>query len=77
MKFIVRKKKALKQIKVATERGFVIEEKGNMDVEMTIDMVNQIHSYDEAVLFSGDSDFIFCEIYKNKGEKGIRLFIAE
>ena len=52
--YIVRKK-PLKQIK--TESGSVIE-KGNMDVELTIDAVALIHSYDVAVLFSGDSDFL-------------------
>ena len=55
--FIVRKK-PLKQIKVPTDRGIVIEEKGNMDVELSIDLVNQIEHYDEAVLFTGDSDFL-------------------
>lgn len=55
--FVVRKK-PLKQIRVETERGVVIEEKGNMDVEMAIDVVNQIKNYDEAVFFTGDSDFL-------------------
>lgn len=57
LKFIVRKK-PLKQIRVAAEGGFIVEEKGNMDVEMAIDVVNQINNYDEAVVFSGDSDFL-------------------
>lgn len=57
LKFIVRKK-PLKQIRVETERGIVTEEKGNMDVEMAIDVVNQIKNYDEAVFFTGDSDFL-------------------
>lgn len=55
--FIVRKK-PLKQIRVDTDRGVVVEEKGNMDVEMAIDVVNQVKSYDEAVFFTGDSDFL-------------------
>jgi uncharacterized LabA/DUF88 family protein len=57
LKFIVRKK-PLKQIRVAAEGGFIVEEKGNMDVEMAIDVVNQIDEYDEAIVFSGDSDFL-------------------
>lgn len=55
--FVVRKK-PLKQIRVETERGVVVEEKGNMDVEMAIDIVNQSKNYDEAAILSGDSDFL-------------------
>ncbi len=69
LKFVVRKK-PLKQIKVVTERGIAIQEKGNMDVEMAIDVVNQLKSYDEAVFFSGDSDFIaLVRFVRNKGKK--------
>ncbi len=55
--FIVRKR-PLKQIRIETARGIVVEEKGNMDVELSIDVVNQIKKYEEAVLFTGDSDFL-------------------
>lgn len=55
--FIVRKK-PLKQIRVETEHGTVVEEKGNMDVELAIDVVNQVSNYDIAVFFTGDSDFL-------------------
>jgi uncharacterized LabA/DUF88 family protein len=69
LKFTVRKKE-LKQIKVTTDTGYVIEEKGNMDVEMTIDAVNLIAKYDMAVLFSGDSDFLALVTYiRNRGKK--------
>jgi uncharacterized LabA/DUF88 family protein len=69
LKFIVRKK-PLKQIKVTTKDGVIIEEKGNMDVEMAIDVVNQIENYDEAVFFSGDSDFLaLIRFARNKGKK--------
>lgn len=69
LNFVVRKK-ALKQIKIETEKGLVVQEKGNMDVEMAIDFVNQIHKYDEAVLFSGDSDFLaLVRFARNKGKK--------
>jgi len=69
LKFVVRKK-PLKQIKVETERGLVVEEKGNMDVEMAIDVVNQVGRYDIAVLFSGDSDFLaLVRFARNKGKK--------
>lgn len=67
--FVVRKK-PLKQIKVVTEAGVAIEEKGNMDVEMAIDVVNQINNYDDAILFSGDSDFLaLIRFARNKGKK--------
>lgn len=69
LKFVVRKK-PLKQIRVETEHGTVVEEKGNMDVEMAIDVVNQLQNYDEAVLFSGDSDFLaLVRFVRNKGKK--------
>lgn len=67
--FVVRKK-PLKQIRVETTQGLVIQEKGNMDVEMAIDVVNQIENYDGAILFSGDSDFLaLIRFMRNKGKK--------
>jgi uncharacterized LabA/DUF88 family protein len=67
--FIVRKKE-LKRIAVITEEGQSIEEKGNMDVEITIDAMHHIKKYDIAVLFSGDSDFLALVTYlKNRGKK--------
>ncbi len=69
LKFVVRKK-PLKQIKVPTPEGYIIEEKGNMDVEMAIDIVNQVGKYDQAILFSGDSDFLaLARFARNKGKK--------
>lgn len=67
--FVVRKKE-LKRIHSITDQGAIVEEKGNMDVEMTIDAVNLINSYDVAVLFSGDSDFLSLVRYiRNRGKK--------
>lgn len=67
--FVVRKK-PLKQLKSMTDHGEVIEEKGNMDVEMAIDAVNLIEKYDTAILFTGDSDFLALVNYiKNRGKK--------
>lgn len=69
LKFVVRKK-PLKQIRVETERGTVVEEKGNMDVEFAIDVVNQIKNYDEAVFFTGDSDFLaLLRLIHSRGKK--------
>ena len=67
--FIVRKKK-LKRIIITTEEGQSIEEKGNMDVEITIDALHHINKYQIAVLFSGDSDFLALMTYlRNRGKK--------
>ena len=68
--FTVRKKE-LKRISIHTEEfGDSIEEKGNMDVEMTIDAIHNISKYNIAVLFSGDSDFLALITYlRNRGKK--------
>ena len=67
--FIVRKKE-LKRIPVITKDGESIIEKGNMDVEMTIDALHYIAKYNIAVLFSGDSDFLALVSYlRNRGKK--------
>lgn len=52
------RKKPLKQIHTVTDLGEAITEKGNMDVELVIDAVHRVKDYDEAILFSGDSDFL-------------------
>src|SRR3990167_7604512 len=54
--FVVRKKE-LKRISIITEEGEGIKEKGNMDVEITIDAIYHIQKYNIAILFTGDSDF--------------------
>ena len=67
--FTVRKKE-LKRISVIGENGEFIIEKGNMDVEITIDAMHNISKYDAAVLFSGDADFLALVNYlKNRGKK--------
>jgi uncharacterized LabA/DUF88 family protein len=72
--FVVRKK-PLKQIRVETERGVAVEEKGNMDVEMAIDIVNQSKNYDEAAILSGDSDFSSTtEVYSQQKQKGVYIY---
>lgn len=74
--FVVRKKE-LKRIMTVTDIGQSIEEKGNMDVEMTIDAVHNIKKYNVAVLFSGDSDFLALVTYlKNRGKK-VYIFSSE
>ena len=66
--FIVRKKE-LKRISIHAEFGDAVKEKGNMDVEITIDAINYIKEYDTAVLFTGDADFLALVNYlKNRGK---------
>ncbi len=67
--FTVRKKE-LKRISVIGESGESIIEKGNMDVEITIDALHNVDKYDTAILFSGDADFLALVTYlKNRGKK--------
>lgn len=71
--FVVRKK-PLKQLRTITGAGEAIEEKGNMDVEMTIDAVNLVERYDTAVLFTGDSDFLALVNYIKNRNKKVHVF---
>lgn len=71
--FTVRKKE-LKRIAVTTEAGEAIEEKGNMDVEMTIDVIHHASHYDTAIFFSGDSDFLALVTYLRRGGKKVFVY---
>lgn len=63
-------KKELKRISVVNKDGEAIEEKGNMDVEITIDAMLHFEKYDTAVFFTGDSDFLALVTYlRNHGKK--------
>jgi len=74
--FIVRKKE-LKRISVITEAGQSIEEKENMDVEITIDAMHHITKYNIAVLFTGDSDFLALVTYLRRGGKKVYIFSSK
>src|SRR3989344_9373183 len=63
-------KKELKRITV----GEVIEEKGNMDVEMTIDTLHNLDKYHTAVFFTGDSDFLALVVYLKNHNKKVYIF---
>lgn len=53
------RKKELKRIKIVDENlGERIKEKGDMDVEITVDAMYHINKYDTAIFFTGDSDFL-------------------
>ncbi len=71
------RKKALKRITVTTEEGEAIEEKGNMDVELTIDALHHMKQYDTAVLFTGDSDFLALVTYLRCGGKKVFIFSSK
>ena len=60
---------------VRDEKGKpVTEEKGNFDIEITIDsLVNMLH-YDTAVFFTGDSDFLPVVNYLKKMGKRVCVF---
>ncbi len=74
--FIVRKKE-LKRISIITEDGEMYEEKGNMDVEMTIDAMHFFVNYDTAVFFTGDSDFLALITYLRVGGKKVFVFSSK
>ena len=67
-------KKVLKRISVINEDGETIEEKGNMDVEMTIDAMHHLEKYETAIFFSGDSDFLALITYLRKHSKKVFVF---
>ena len=48
--------------------------KGNMDIEMTVDMLSHIGAIDHMVLFSGDGDF--CAAVKAVQDKGVRVTVV-
>lgn len=74
--FTVRKK-VLKRITVHTDEGDLYEEKGNMDVEMTIDVIHFMDKYSSAVFFSGDSDFLALVNYLKRGGKKVFIYSSK
>ncbi|MEK7175377.1 MAG: NYN domain-containing protein [Patescibacteria group bacterium] len=73
LKFTVRKKE-LKRINVTTPAGNLVEEKGNMDVEIVIDVLHYIKKYNIAVFFTGDSDFLSLVTYLRVRGKKVYVF---
>lgn len=74
--FVVRKKE-LKRIAIHTNEGDRFEEKGNMDVEMSIDALHHVNKYDIIVLFSGDSDFLALVNYLKRKEKKVYIYSSK
>ena len=61
----------------ASSGGESIEEKGNMDVEITIDVLHHIAKYDIAVFFTGDSDFLALVTYLRTRGKKVYIFSSK
>ncbi|MCR4263559.1 MAG: NYN domain-containing protein [Candidatus Roizmanbacteria bacterium] len=76
LKFVVRKKE-LKRISVETDEGTMIQEKGNMDVEMTIDAIHFKDKYDVVLFFTGDSDFLALISYLRNGGKKVYVYSSK
>jgi len=74
--FVVRKKE-LKRIGIMNERGEAVEEKGNMDVEITIDTLHYLDHYNTAIFFTGDSDFLALVTYLRRGKKAVYIFSSK
>ena len=68
------RKKELKRIHIVGDFGESIKEKGNMDVEITIDALHHMQKYQTAVFFSGDADFLALVSYLRKGGKKVYIF---
>ncbi len=71
------RKKELKRIAIHSDEGDSIEEKGNMDVEMTIDAIHHKDKYTVAVLFSGDSDFLALATYLRRDGKKVYIYSSK
>ena len=51
--------------------------KGNMDVELTCDMLLNLDQYDQVVLISGDGDFTRCVVELQKRNKYVQVVSTE
>ncbi len=71
------RKKELKRISIMNDQGESIQEKGNMDVEITIDAIHHSSKYDVAVFFTGDSDFLALITYLRQGGKRVYIFSSK
>lgn len=59
--------KEVKFIRISKEKSIP---KGNLDVELAVDMVTRYEEYETAVLFSGDGDFAYAvDFIKKKGRR--------
>ncbi len=70
-------KKELKRILVHENGKDMYKEKGNLDVEMTIDVIDNVRKYDVAILFTGDSDFLPLITYIKNMAKDVYVYSSE
>ncbi|MCY3804380.1 MAG: NYN domain-containing protein [Candidatus Saccharibacteria bacterium] len=70
-------KKPLKRINVRVGSKHFVQEKGNMDVEMTIDAVHHRHQYQQVVLLTGDSDFLSLVQYLRTRNKKVYILASQ
>ena len=70
-------KKKLKQIRTIDDSGERIEEKGNMDVEITIDAILYSERYNTAIFFTGDCDFLPLVSYLKSIGKRVYVFSSK
>jgi len=71
------RKKPLKRIHLTTCDEQAVQEKGNMDVEITIDAIFHIKKYNSAIIFSGDSDFLPLIVHLKKNGKKVYIFSSK
>jgi len=71
------RKKVLKQIRCGEPEAPVIQEKGNFDVEISIDAVHNKDNFDIAIFFSGDSDFLPLITFLRNAEKKVYVFSSD
>lgn len=64
-------KMVVKEVKVIKLKNGGNLYKGNCDVELTIDMIDNLATYDTAILLSGDSDFTALIKYLQKNSKKV------
>lgn len=69
---IIIKKKELKYMPI----GGRVVKKGNMDVEITLDVVRTINDLDVVIIVSGDSDFLELKNYVLKDKNKEILFMG-
>ena len=71
------RKKELKRISIIHEYGESIKEKGDMDVEITIDALHHLSKYNTAIFFTGDSDFLALISYLKNNDKKVFIFSSK
>lgn len=71
------RKKELKRIVIHGHMGDSVQEKGNMDVEITIDALHNLSKYNIAILFTGDSDFLPLVTYIRTRGKKVFIFSSK